>query len=309
MAASVCKDHLGKPFTSKKEMCDYWGIPTAVYFGRAKLGWPLEKILTTKVMTPQEAGNSKQVTDHTGHTFPSVSEMCKHWGMTRSTYNARIKQGWSTKDALTKPQKKLNVASQECIDHNGIHYPSLAKMCAAHNISRYTYSTRIDKLGWSVEKALTTPLVVNSITVTDLDGNKFPSLADFAHYYNVPAYFVQGKSNNMDIPKLIQYGIMHNLKLPDNIRIKQKLEYPYFKVIMDNHELILSANQIMDIYHNNDFHPLPDRKVKLKHFAIKKALSFPNYEIEKDGQILIWSYWDIINYCHDNNFGIQKEKE
>ena len=42
-----CTDHLGNEYPSKVEMCEKYGITTKQYFGRIRLGWSVEKALTT----------------------------------------------------------------------------------------------------------------------------------------------------------------------------------------------------------------------------------------------------------------------
>lgn len=42
-----CEDHEGKAYSSKKEMCEAWGITYQLYNSRRNAGWSLEKILTT----------------------------------------------------------------------------------------------------------------------------------------------------------------------------------------------------------------------------------------------------------------------
>jgi len=40
--------------------------------------------------------------DHTGREFRSISEMCGFYGIPRTTYLDRMRNGWSQEDALTK---------------------------------------------------------------------------------------------------------------------------------------------------------------------------------------------------------------
>ena len=306
-------DHLGNRYNTISEMAEHYGITDKIYWGRKRqCKWPLEKILTTPVALPNQTANAITICDHLGNEFISISEMCKYWNMTRSTYNARRKNGWSIEKALTTPKKKIKVEKQEWVDHKGNHYPSLNAMCKQYGITHHTFKTRVDKLGWSIEKALTTKKIINSIEISDMYGHTFPSLKDMAHYYHIPEYFLQGKklydTNNQlkqhTLTALLEKGLKNYPQITDNLVLQKCIGWPYYQVSYNNTTLIMTINQILDIYHNNNFYPLPDRKIMLKNFSIKKVLSFPNYEIEKDEETLIWSYWDIINYCHDNNFGI-----
>ena len=44
-----------------------------------------------------------QYFDHLGNSYPSISVMCKHYGISIAAYTYRINNGWSKKNALTIP--------------------------------------------------------------------------------------------------------------------------------------------------------------------------------------------------------------
>lgn len=90
------KDHLGRCYTSKVVMCNVYNISTRLFNRREKLGWDLERILTTP----------DHVTDHLGHAYATIGRMCEHWGVSQVTYTCRLKRGWSQERALTTPSPK-----------------------------------------------------------------------------------------------------------------------------------------------------------------------------------------------------------
>ena len=97
-----CTDHLGQKFPSLAAMLRYWNVPDASYrYRMRKLGWDLEKTLTTKTINTDDAG-CHECADHLGQTFRSKKDMCDHWRMPRHIYFRRIKEGWSIEEALTK---------------------------------------------------------------------------------------------------------------------------------------------------------------------------------------------------------------
>ena len=156
-------DHLGQEFPSKAAMCDHWGISRQIYFGRIGMGWSLKDALETPIV--EISANSKQVTDHEGNVFDSISDLCTYWKVGRTTYNQRIKAGWSMKDALTKHQQSRPVVKSEWTDHLGQKFESLNEMCRHWGVSRATFSSRIHKTGWSIERALTTKEAVINATI------------------------------------------------------------------------------------------------------------------------------------------------
>lgn len=98
------KDHLGKEFSSIREMCKHWHIKYETYSTRKQLGWNLEKRLTQPIV-PIYKKNCVACTDHRGRHFDSVSSMCKAWDIAPRLYRYRVQNGWSVKDALTMPAR------------------------------------------------------------------------------------------------------------------------------------------------------------------------------------------------------------
>lgn len=302
----LCYDHLGHKYPSKAAMCQAYNIDKHVYFGRISIGWTIEEALTTPI--DFQPANSKAITDHTGQSYKSISSMCKAWNMTRTTYNARIKNGWSVEKALTTPQKEVNIKKQKWTDHNGVEYASLNQMCNAYGITHHTFSTRINKLGWDLEKALTMPNVIYAKECTDYRGRIFPTKNDMAHFYGFPAYMLHGKnSSDEHIEKIITNNFLNN-DIIDGITIKKVIQFPYFLVVKDGKEYILHLDAILDIYHNNNFNPIPDSKLKDKSLEIGSCIEFPYYNVTYNNENLIWSYWDIIEYRKNTNFGLSQEK-
>ena len=144
--SAECTDHLGNKFKSISDMCKHWGIGKSTYNYRIKLGWSKKDALET----PPPKSDIESCTDHLGNKFNSVSDMCKHWGIIRPTYDSRIKLGWSKKDALETPTEKF------CTDHLGNTFKSIADMCKYWGINPSTYDNRLKK-GWSKKDALAIP--------------------------------------------------------------------------------------------------------------------------------------------------------
>ena len=121
----------------------------------------------------------KPCKDHLGNEFPSIGEMCRHYQINQSTFNDRIKKGWSMEKALTAPLKPGYEISSA--DHLGNKFSSTKEMCECYSISPTVFCDRIKK-GWSLEKALTTHI---GNTVTDHLGNKYRSINKLCDYYHI----------------------------------------------------------------------------------------------------------------------------
>lgn len=63
-----------------------------------------------------------------------------------------------------------------CSDHLGNNYSSIKEMCKAYDINPETFSRRINVYGWSLQKALTTPVKPNGGQYCyDHEGTRFKS--------------------------------------------------------------------------------------------------------------------------------------
>ena len=134
-------------------MLDHYGITRTVYGYRKKLGWTLEKILTTQFKVQDE------IKDHLGNEYETVHDMAsKYPCKTSETYRSRRKTGMSVEKALMTPVAKRDYQkSRECFDYLGDRYETLKAMCDHYEIEPNTYKAR-RKRGKSVKDALTTPV-------------------------------------------------------------------------------------------------------------------------------------------------------
>lgn len=103
--------------------------------------------------------------------------MCRHYGVTVSEYDGRIKSGKSVEEAL-KAKEKIK-------DHLGNVYASKDRMLMHYGITVDAYNKRL-KNGWTLEKALTIPLRKRKcIPREDHLGNRYESLHEMLCHYNI----------------------------------------------------------------------------------------------------------------------------
>ena len=94
--------------------------------------------------------------DHLGQTFPSIRDMCDHWGISYQVYSSRIhREHWSVEMALTTPIS--DNANQPIIDPNGVWWESISKMCKAWTINEKTFKSRMKTGQYEMIEALTLP--------------------------------------------------------------------------------------------------------------------------------------------------------
>jgi len=94
-----------------------------------------------------------------------------------------------------------------CCDHHGNHFSSIKEMCAQYCIHPEAYTRRIKVYGWSIEKALTTPVKKNGgKKCTDHNGKRFKSVSKMCKYHNIAR-------------KVFEYRIAHGWTLKDALTI------------------------------------------------------------------------------------------
>lgn len=143
-------DHTGRQFRSVPDMCLAWGVRYETYRKRLSRGWSLETALTY-------VKRRRPTVDHTGRRFPTFRALCAAWGQPEKRAAKRLAKGWQLKRALTAPPKKP-WDPVPCTDHTGRQFPSQGAMCEAWGIAQGLFCNRIHLRGWSLERALTTPV-------------------------------------------------------------------------------------------------------------------------------------------------------
>ena len=143
-------DHLGKEYKTEKEMFTAWSITRNAYAHRRDLGWSLEDILTTPVRSVRSKDNW---VDFNGKAFPSLTAMCKEYGVSRESITLYMKEGMSPGDAIKGMLSRRNSRSN-VTDHLGNEFSSYTKMLEHWGVYGSTFRYRMEN-GWSLEEALT----------------------------------------------------------------------------------------------------------------------------------------------------------
>lgn len=139
--------------------------------------------------------NDKPCMDHEGMPWPSESAMCRHWGVSYSTYKGRTARGWTVEQALSVPAgdgraPKVMPRKKLVKDHLGREFVSVGAMCRHWGISEKVYWSRKRICRWPLEKILTEPVrkpseAANAKPVTDHEGNRFGSISELCRHWNI----------------------------------------------------------------------------------------------------------------------------
>lgn len=187
-----CKDHLGNEYPSLAAMFRAYGITEIMYrYRTGKLGWDLEKALTTPATDTRLAG-AVECEDHLGNRFPSKKDMCDYWRIPRHVFFGRIRAGWSLEKALTEKLSHATAPCRDIKDPEGRTYRNLDEMCEAYGISKSDYVTNV-KNGCGLSQALTIKNPVLTKRPRDHLGNEYPSINKMLEAYGVSKSKFRGR--------------------------------------------------------------------------------------------------------------------
>ena len=124
------------------------------------------------------------VKDHLRNEYRSISQMCKHWGISNSQYSYRIVRNSHDLEKVLTTKTKRPVIE----DHLGNKFSSWDELGQKYNMDATLIKGRLQR-GWSIEKILTTP-VNKSYTnrnkfIYDHLGDKFNSRSEMCKFYNI----------------------------------------------------------------------------------------------------------------------------
>lgn len=100
------RDFKGRVFSSAKSMAKEYKVSSTTLLRMLDDGKSTEEV--TRFLSQRVVQRRKGVTcsDHLGNSFPTKSEMSAHWGISKSTFDGRLRRGWSLEEALTGKRKK-----------------------------------------------------------------------------------------------------------------------------------------------------------------------------------------------------------
>ncbi|MEN3133820.1 hypothetical protein ABDI49_25530 [Bacillus cereus] len=119
------------------------------------LGWDKDIAMTKPVRSSKATGWCK------------VREIALKNGISRKTYYARMKKGWQLIDAISKPPinkyQALELAEKANYwSGNKVLSDEQAEIASLNGVSYRVARERIRRLKWSVEEAITTPVLTRS---------------------------------------------------------------------------------------------------------------------------------------------------
>jgi hypothetical protein len=170
------KDHLGNPYNTLQDMCDYWKIKPNAYRARRKRGLSIEEALTIPLRC--------SCVDHLGKKFDSAKDMCEYWGVREKTYHDRKQRGLSLEQCLSSEVLPREY-KQDITDHEDRVFKTQKDMCEYWGVREKTYHDRKSK-GWPLKECLSKENTQNSgDLILDHLGKKFDSVKEMCDYWGV----------------------------------------------------------------------------------------------------------------------------
>ena len=200
----------GKWFASIAQWARYYDVPVHVVRGRLKSGMTLEQIRSTPV-------KAAKITVNVGFaSFESWKAACDHFGICNKVVRARIKSGWTTREALgidprneTKGDLIRRKKSVWKIKKDGVTYYGKAEIAKAFGIEKACLQSRLMR-GVPLEKAV----MQNKPYEIEFDGAVYASIAALAKQKRIaPSSIYDRVNRGVSLGRAIKMAIkMKNAK-------------------------------------------------------------------------------------------------
>ncbi len=158
--------------------------------------------------------------DFNGNVYANKKSMCKAHNIHTATFDSRIRNGWTLKDALEVPARALSLKiniRRGTTDHRGRWFSSITAMCQHYGISRMEYYSRL-RQGWSLKETLTTPrnTKYSRRGMVDFQGLVWSSDVAMCDYYGTDYRAYKGRvKNGWPQKKALLTPVAHRLSRMD----------------------------------------------------------------------------------------------
>ena len=166
----------GLIFKTFSSMCEHYGLNLNVYRKRLNLGWTLRQALG---IDSEPIGNNF-VTCPNGLIFKSKKQMCDYYNETETTYQSRLRRGWTERQALGIDPPKYSVTCP-----NGKTFKNKTSLLEYYDVDYKVYTQRLER-GWTESQALgIEPSPDSKYVITCPKGIPFKNIPSMCEYYGV----------------------------------------------------------------------------------------------------------------------------
>jgi len=187
----------GKSYYGLGQLSDAFGVHELTIGVRLRRqGWTLREAvgLDPAPPLPKREGNRF---DFRGKTFSSEKEMCRHYGVCDNVFRQRYhRNGWTLEEALEVEERIKRHPFQKEVTVQGKMFSSITQAADHYGINRNSVTSRLN-YGWTLEEALTTPLIPNSrpkpFRTYVLQGKTFRTYQEIGDHFGISAKAVTGR--------------------------------------------------------------------------------------------------------------------
>ena len=186
--------------------------------------------------------------------YNTLKELAKDYNINYDTLKDRLtKRKWSLEKAIETPVKSVHDGNK--LKYKNKTYKSIRKLAKEYNVKYNTLTQRLQN-GWSVKKAIETPITYNKRSIK-YNNKTYKSIAELARDYNIP-------------PKKLQK------KLDRGWTLKKAIETPVqikdYSIAYDN-KTYPSITELAKKYN------IPDKtlysRINERKWSVKKAIETP----------------------------------
>ncbi len=215
-----CMDHLGNEYQSIGAMARAYGLEPVTVRARMKRGWDIERILS-----PGQGGKGGIRPE------PCMDGTQPKASVSKRTISYRMAKGMTREEA----EKMPNIhGARPCVDHLGIEWPSVKKMCQCYRVDPEEYRNRI-RQGKSLEEAL------RWWHAMDHKGHKFKYPQDMRQYWFITkSHYDRMLKKGMPLEGILTGWSQETLQKFDMSRISKVGDY--WHVSYDGKDYVLSPD-------------------------------------------------------------------
>ena len=198
--------------------------------------------------------------DHMGNEFPSKTAMCKHYGISTTSFEKRMNEmHMSLEETLTTPVRKQKTGS--CKDHLGNEFPNKKAMCKHYGISYDTFDKRKNDSNMPIKDALTKPTrKQHNGPCKDHLGNEFPSKKAMCEHYGISesTFSDRIKKRHMSLEETLTTPVEKQHKGPCKDHLGN--EFPNKQAMCEHYSISKGAFEA---------------RIYKQHMSLKEALTTP----------------------------------
>lgn len=187
----------GKSYYGLGQLSDAFGVHELTIGVRMRRqGWTLREAVGIDPAPPRPRREGNRF-EFRGKTFSSEKKMCRHYGVCNNVFRQRYhRNGWTLEEALEVEERVIKNPLYREVVVRGKKFPTLTAASDHYGMKASSVMSRLN-YGWSLDEALTTPLVPNSrpkpFRTYVLHGRTFRTYQEIGDHFGISASAVANR--------------------------------------------------------------------------------------------------------------------